>query len=156
MVMTRRRLLTLAVVGATGAAAAPALWAFLAPADDAGPPVIRYGVDRCQACGMLIADARFAAAARVDRHVRRYDDIGCLLRDAGEALAAGGAVAWVHDLLSERWLDAARAWYVRSSLQTPMGSGLAAYADRDAAGAAHPGTPVRSFAELLATEEAGS
>ncbi|MDR7480908.1 MAG: nitrous oxide reductase accessory protein NosL [Armatimonadota bacterium] len=156
MEMTRRRLLTLAVAGTAGTVAAPALWALVGRSDDAGPPAIRYGVDRCQACGMLIADARFAAAARVNGQARRYDDIGCLLRDARAALAAGAA-AWVHDLPSERWVDAAGAWYVRpAGLRTPMGSGLAAYADRDAARAAHPTARVRPFAELLAAGEAGS
>jgi copper chaperone NosL len=151
MRMTRRRFLTLTVAGAAGAAAAPALWALLGRPDGAGPPGIRYGVDRCQACGMLIADPRFAAAARVGERARRYDDIGCLLRDAGDALAAQRAVAWVHDLPSERWLEAPRAWYVRAAaLRTPMGSGLAAYPDRDTARAAHPTAPLLSFTDLLA------
>ncbi|MDR7554682.1 MAG: hypothetical protein QN157_03655 [Armatimonadota bacterium] len=150
MPTTRRRFLILAT-GAAGAALTPALWALLGRADGTGPPQIRYGVDRCQACGMLIADPRFAAAARIGASVRRYDDIGCLVRDAGDLLAAERAVAWVHDLPSERWLEASRAWYVRSpTLRTPMGYGLAAYADRGAARQAHPTRPVQSFADLLA------
>jgi copper chaperone NosL len=150
MMMTRRRFLILAGAAA-GAAVAPAIWAALgrAPAD-AGAPAIQYGRDRCDACGMIISDARFAAAARQGARVSRYDDIGCLARHAGRELARGQAQGYVHDAGTEQWLDAGGAAYVRSpAIRTPMGTGVAAYATPDAARAAHPSVPVVALDQLL-------
>lgn len=40
--------------------------------------------------------------------------------------------AWVHDYDTEEWVDAATAWYVQSdTLETPMGGGVVAFAQRD-------------------------
>lgn len=150
MLMTRRRFLILAAAAA-GAAAAPAMWAGLgrAPAE-AGPPAIQYGRDRCDACGMIISDARFAAAARHGARASRYDDIGCLVQHAGHELARGQAQGFVHDAGTEQWLDAHGAAYVRSpAIRTPMGTGVAAYATFDAAQAVHPGAPVVTFDTLV-------
>lgn len=151
--MTRRRLLRLTIAGAVAAAAAPAVWALaIRPADESGPPEVAYGRDRCEACGMIISDPRFAAAARQNSAVRRYDDIGCLIRHSGEPLTSGAAVGFVHDLPSEGWIKASRAWYVRSpAIRTPMNYGIAAYADEAAARRAHPDTPAVAFEALLAT-----
>jgi hypothetical protein len=150
MLMTRRRFLVLAI-SAGGAAAAPAVWAALGrgPADD-GPPAIRYGLDRCDACGMIISDARFAAGARQGSAAFRYDDVGCLARHMARELAAGRARGYVHDAGTEQWLDAAGAAYLRSpAIRTPMSTGVAAYATPDAARSAHPALPVLAFDALL-------
>lgn len=150
MLMTRRRFLIL-TGAAAGAAMAPAVWAALGRAPgEAGPPVIRYGRDRCDACGMIISDVRFAAGARTGAAVSRYDDIGCLVRHAGHDLVAGHARGYVHDAGTEQWLDAGGAAYVRlPALRTPMGTGVAAYATAEAATAAHPGARVLGFGALL-------
>jgi copper chaperone NosL len=151
--VTRRRFLR-AAIGATAAAVVgPAVWALVARQDDEdGAPSIAYGRDRCEQCGMIISDARFAAAVRHGSAVRRFDDIGCLIRHSGEALASGSARGLVHDAEAERWLDAPRAWYVRTpAIRTPMNYGIAAYADGAAARRAHPEAPVLAFADLLST-----
>jgi copper chaperone NosL len=133
--------------------AAPAAWALLSRAPvEVGPPSIRYGRDRCDACGMIISDPRYAAAARVGGTVSRYDDIGCLVGRLGGALATGSATAYVHDAGTQEWLEAEHAAFVRSpTIQTPMASGIAAYATREAAARAHMGAEPMTFETLLRT-----
>ncbi len=152
MTMTRRRLLYTAAAAAIGGAAAPTVWALLtrAPAES-GPPGIRYGRDRCDACGMIIGDPHFAAASREGAVVHRYDDIGCLVTHSGAALTSGSARGFVHDMVSETWIDPAGATFVRApEIQTPMGFGLAAYADAGAARAAYPKASMLTFEATLA------
>jgi copper chaperone NosL len=137
--MTRRRFLQLALTGAAGVGAAPALWALATrPSSESGPPPIAYGRDRCD------------AAARRGGAVYRFDDVGCLVRHSGAALA-GGAAGFVHDAATESWLEAGRAWYARSpKIRTPMNYGLAAYADDNTARQVHPDATVLAFDALLA------
>jgi len=153
MAVTRRRFLYTAAALAVGGAAAPAVWALLARAPaEGGPPEIRYGRDRCDACGMIIGDPHFAAASREGSVVHRYDDIGCLMTHSGAALSAGRAQGFVHDMATEAWIDAAAATFVRTSeIRTPMGFGLAAYADARAVRAAYPKASTMTFEVTLAT-----
>jgi copper chaperone NosL len=113
---------------------AAALLAGCARTDPAAPPAIRYGEAACARCGMLIAEARFAAGAvRPDGATRAYDDIGCLLEDA-RAGALEGWKLWVHDYHGGAWIAAEDAAYVHAvQLETPMGYGLAAFASLEAA-----------------------
>jgi len=150
--MTRRRFLRVAVGGAAAAVAAPALWALVTrQGDESGAPEIAYGRDRCDQCGMIIGDRRFAAATRRGSTVHRFDDIGCLIRHSADVLASSHAKGFVHDAETEAWIDAPRAWYVRSpAIRTPMNYGLAAYADNAAVRRAHPEAPVLAFDDLLA------
>jgi copper chaperone NosL len=109
--------------------------------DDLGPPQIRFGQDTCHACGMIIEDERYAAAVvtvggngLTEKHA--FDDIGEML----EFVAPTGIVTerrYVRDASTRKWLDAASATFVKTSdLKTPMGSGIAAYADAQSAQAA--------------------
>jgi copper chaperone NosL len=149
--MTRRRILSIAVAGAAGTGLAPALWAiFSRPPAEAGPPSIRYGHDRCDACGMLIGDPRYAAGVRLGNGVRRYDDIGCLVRHSGPVLASKRASGYVHDADTPEWLSADSAIFIRSAdIRTPMGFGIAAYASAAAAQRAAGGAPPMPLAALL-------
>ncbi|MDR7544841.1 MAG: hypothetical protein QN120_11405 [Armatimonadota bacterium] len=153
MAVTRRRFLYLAAAAAAGTAAAPAAWALLGRAPvEVGPPTIRYGRDRCDACGMIISDPRYAAAAWSGASASRYDDIGCLIGRMGQALASGKAAAYVHDASSQEWLEAESAVFVRSpAVHTPMASGIAAYATGEVAARAHPGAELLTFQALLGT-----
>jgi len=151
--MTRRRFLRVAIGGAAAAVAAPALWALVTrQGDETGAPEIAYGRDRCEQCGMIIGDRRFAAATRRGSTVHRFDDIGCLVRDSADVLASGHAKGFVHDAGTEAWIDAPRAWYVRSpAIRTPMNYNIAAYADNAEAHRAYPEAPVMTLDDLLAT-----
>lgn len=100
----------------------------------AGPPAIHAGMT-CAACGMTVEDLRFACTRR-DVSDRRhpwhvYDSIECLAREA----EPGTAIRDVHaaDYDQARLHRADSLWVVKGSFPSPMGGGLAAFLDRDAA-----------------------
>jgi copper chaperone NosL len=106
--------------------------------DDVGPPDIHFGQDTCHACGMIIEDDRYAAAVVTESaggEVERqsFDDAGEMLEFQPPA-GATKVRRYVRDAATRRWLDADSATLVKTrDLQTPMGSGVAAYADPAAA-----------------------
>ena len=98
--------------------------------DPDGPPEIEYGRDVCTDCNMIISEPRFAAAYRdSEGNPAIFDDIGDLLRYGHEKGDLDEATAWVHDYDDEEWIEAQGAWFVKSDIQTPMASGLAAFAE---------------------------
>ena len=107
------------------------------------PPEIVYGEDVCEHCGMIINDARFAAGIVIQTQPDRYghrifDDIGDMFAFDRELAATGeGATIvsyFVHDYTSQEWLNAADAHFVKADPSlTPMGSGLAAFANKEVA-----------------------
>lgn len=129
-----------------------------------GPPELRLGRSECGECGMLISEDRCSSALLVDARGRRehvlYDDIGCML-DAERRGLDGAVVAerYVHDHGTRAWVEAGVAHFVaadRDSLQTPMGSGLVAFAtagDAEAVSKAHKGR-VLDYAGLAAYRKA--
>lgn len=103
-----------------------------------GPPEIRLGLDECAECGMAIHDERSASALVVERDGRRearlFDDIGCMVdferKESAESKTAG---RFVHDHAGGAWLAGESAVFLAADeavLQTPMASGIAAFADR--------------------------
>jgi nitrous oxide reductase accessory protein NosL len=106
-----------------------------------GPPELRLGRDECRECGMLIYEDRAAAALLLESPAGRehalFDDIGCMLdfeRTPGENETV--LARFVRDYAARTWLDADRAAYLFAHpdhLPTPMASGIAAFADTDAA-----------------------
>jgi nitrous oxide reductase accessory protein NosL len=132
--------------------------------EDAVPPEIRFGQDTCQACGMIIEDERYAAAVvivsaggTVEKHA--FDDIGEMLEFAPPQ-GTQDARRYVRDVTTRQWLEANRATLVRSSqVQTPMGSGIVAYGDAEAARAAakaHGGAVFAPKSITATPEEAGT
>ncbi len=103
-----------------------------------GPPTLRLGRDGCGECGMAIHEERSSAAFLLERGGRReyvlFDDIGCMLdAERAEGAALGIVGAFVHDYSSSAWVPAEAAVFLvaeKSELRTPMGSGIAAFADR--------------------------
>ena len=93
-------------------------------------PNIRYGKDPCAECRMIIGDRRFAAAfITTNGETIKFDDIGCL-RVYERKHAVTARQAWVHDCLSEAWIDPAKVVFVHSEdVVTPMGYGIAAFSD---------------------------
>ena len=123
-----------------------------------GPPEIRYGQDVCEQCQMIISEPRFAAAyVTDDGDYHRFDDIGEMFlyaTDRGETVRT----FWVHDFHSEEWLETGDATFVHNpELTTPMGWGIAAFADRSAAEAyrATEGGTLLSATALQAEVKAG-
>ncbi len=101
---------------------------------DNAPPEIRFGMDPCDACRMIISEANHAAALRTATGEElRFDDIGCMLQKM-KTLSAAPQGIWVHDVVSGRWLAADSAVYLQSQqLKTPMAYGIAAFAAEKAA-----------------------
>jgi copper chaperone NosL len=137
--VTRRQFLSMAggvaVLGAAGAAGF-----LLLPADEeeTGLPQIKFGKQPCARCGMIIADARFAAAWRDPAgKARVFDDPGCMLLDQIELAPGEGTQYWVSDYVGESFIDAASAVFVFSTaIKSPMAYGVAAFATTDGAEAA--------------------
>ena len=102
-------------------------------------PTIHYGEDMCSDCGMIINDARFAAAYAAQQGEGSYqtyifDDIGDMLHHMQQNLTLTGAGWWVHDYNSEEWIDATTAFYVvGDQIKTPMNHGITAFAEEEAA-----------------------
>jgi len=96
------------------------------------PPEIIYGQEMCSACGMVIDVPRFAAATLlIDGQYLKFDDAGEMLSYHMNHPEDQVAAWFVHDYPSEKWIRGEQAIFVESpSLQTPMGSGIAAFTDR--------------------------
>jgi copper chaperone NosL len=133
--VTRRRFLALAG-GAGVLAGGVALGISLLPegdtSDGSGPPQVRYGETKCDTCGMIIADRRFAAGWREPGgNVAVFDDIGCMLKLKQRENPPAGTAFFVQDYSAESWLDAVSAHYVSSTaIKSPMAYGLAAFASQ--------------------------
>lgn len=121
-------------------------------ADLQAPPEIIIGQDVCDQCGMLIGEAKYAAAYwTVDGQPRRFDDIGGMMayyHVHDEEVAS----FWVHDFVSEEWLPAEEATFlVDKGQQTPMGYGIVAFATAEQARSHRTSDDalLLSFAELI-------
>ncbi len=122
-----------------------------------GPPALRYGRDLCIHCGMVIVDERAAAAIRTDGPAPDqppvFDDIGCLV-DFLAKHSLTPAEVWVKDYGTKEWIPARSATFILADgIETPMGSGLAAYASADsarAAAAAQPKPEILTYDQLPA------
>lgn len=92
-----------------------------------GPPVVRFGQEACSHCRMIVSDDRFAATARTPAgDSLKYDDVCCLV-DHAASDPERMTRRWVRGYQSGRWHEADTMHFVYGpTLQTPMGSGLAA------------------------------
>lgn len=136
-----KRLLWIAL--AIGAACAP------------GPPQpldIRAGEDTCAHCRMTIVSMTTAAQiVEPGEEPIMFDEIGCLWSFVAGTPLGGGAIVFVADHRTGEWVDAATAVFTRTSVHTPMSSGLLAHADlasQEADPAAQGGAPVTLEAVL--------
>jgi copper chaperone NosL len=142
--LSRRALLRRAARLALGAAFGGAVVSAFAGATAraAAPRAVAPTTDRCPACGMAVLDARYAATAHTaGGRTLVYDAIECLADHlnghAGEAPTI--AAAFLADRAASSreaafWLPAdAAAILHHPRLRTPMGGGLAAFADDAAA-----------------------
>lgn len=94
-----------------------------------GPPPIRPGT-ACARCGMGIEDLKFASTREAGGAWHAYDSIECLVADRTRV---PGGPAWVADYETKTLLPEAAAWILHGDFPSPMGGGLAAFADRPAA-----------------------
>jgi copper chaperone NosL len=117
-----------------------------------GPVAIDLGQDACSHCRMaIVSKATGAEIVAAGEEPRLFDDLGCLRDFLAAAPPPPDAVVFVADHRTGAWVEARLAVFTRTSVQTPMGSGLVAHADaasRDQDAAAGGGAPVSS-AEIL-------
>lgn len=99
---------------------------------DPQPPEIAYGLDICDACGMIISEPRFACALLLDSgETHKFDDIGDMFVYAAAHPNQPVRAWFVHDRDSEKWVRGERAFYVFSaSIASPMGHGIAAFGEK--------------------------
>lgn len=111
----------------------------------AGPVTIDLKNDTCAHCRMgIVSTATAAQIVAPGEEPRFFDDIGCLRDYVAKEAVAADAVVFVADHRTGEWVDARRAVFTRTSIDTPMASGLVAHADpasRDADPAAAGGQP---------------
>ncbi len=103
--------------------------------------------EACASCRMPVSDARLASQLVAAGELPRFfDDLGCLRDFVAAGKTTQGAVAFVADHRTKRWVRADRAVYTRvPGLETPMSSHLVAHGDaasRDQDPDARGGTPV--------------
>jgi copper chaperone NosL len=121
--------------------------------NDPDPPVIHYGEDICEFCGMIISEKRYAAGY-VTQQGEEYifDDLGDMFQTHLQQQDEVGAF-FVHDYEDTNWIRAETAHFVLSKkLPTPMLSGLVACSTSDRAKtlAAEVDGQVLTFDETLA------
>lgn len=112
----------------------------------ARPVAIALGQEPCAQCRMVIvSQATAAQIAAPGEEPRFFDEIGCLRDYLAAARVAPDAMVYVADHRTGAWVDGRQAVFTRTSVSTPMASGLLAHADarsRDADPAARQGDPV--------------
>ena len=105
-----------------------------------GPVEVKWDRDACERCRMVLSDRAYAAQVRFfpeggRSKVFKFDDIGCAVlwledkpwnRDPKTEI-------WVRDRLSDQWIDARTAVYIKGRV-TPMAYGLGAQSQADPAG----------------------
>jgi nitrous oxide reductase accessory protein NosL len=118
----------------------------------ATPPEIAYGLDLCEACGMLIDQPQLAAAS-IDTagQPHKFDEFGDMILFHSENPTIQAAAWFVHDYATEAWLPAESAFFVYSPDHlTTMGHGLVAFeTEADAAAFAE-----QSAGQVLSFDEA--
>lgn len=128
------------------------------PPSEPQPPNIAYGRDQCDACGMIISEAKFAAATvTAEGKTFKFDDVGEMFTYHAKHTELQVRVWFVHDYNSQNWIPGSSAFYVMSKdIKSPMGTGVAAFADKNVAEtfAARFNTKVMSFDEVRAAKPA--
>lgn len=102
-----------------------------------GAPEIASGYDVCAQCGMLISDAKFAAATLdLKGNAHKFDDVSGMLLFHMEHPEYQVRAYFVHDYHTQAWLRGEDAYFVRSEkLIAPMDDGIAAFANEQSANA---------------------
>jgi len=122
------------------------------PPSEPQPPAIAYGRDVCDACGMIISDAKFAAATvTTDGKTFKFDDAGEMFSYHAKHPELQVRAWFAHDYNSQQWIPGSTAFYViAKDIKSPMGTGVVAFADKSAAEtfAAKFNTRVMSFEEV--------
>ena len=117
-----------------------------------GPADIRLGEDACAHCRMTIVSTRTAAQiVAPGEEPIMFDELGCLRDYLSQHSVADGARIFVADHRTGAWIDSSTAVFTKTSLSTPMSSGIIAHGDqasRDADQDARQGEAVAAASVL--------
>ena len=107
--------------------------------DACGPSEIRpidiFPEDMCSQCRMAFSDPQFAAEIITDQQeVFKFDDIGCMVKFRTKRPGVKAVAIFLKDYDTKEWIPFERATLVETTLDTPMGSGIVAFADPAKAG----------------------
>ena len=120
--------------------------------EDPHPPELMLGSDVCEECGMLVSDAKYAAATVVENgHTHKFDDLAEMFIFQAKHPEDIVKVWFVHDYNTETWLRGETAYYVKSTqIHSPMNYGVVAFETREAAEkfSAEVGGDVFTFEEI--------
>lgn len=109
-----------------------------------GPADVALGEDACAHCRMtIVSRATAAQVVRAGDEPVSFDEIGCLRDYLLKRAVPADAVIYVTDHRTGAWVNARTAVFTKTSISTPMASGLLAHADaasRDADPAAAGGS----------------
>ena len=109
-----------------------------------GPAAVGLGEDACAGCRMtIVSRATAAQIVRAGDEAVFFDDLGCLRDYLRRQPLPGDAVVYVADHRTGEWLNARAAVFTKTTVVSPMASGLLAHADttsRDADPAAAGGS----------------
>ena len=112
-------------------------------------PVDIYPEDMCSHCRMAISDQAFASEILSEQQdVYKFDDLGCSEQFKEKSSDIKIAAVFVKDYDSKGWLPYERAFIVKTSIKTPMGSGKVAFADSMKASEFSVQHPVNTQQEL--------
>ncbi len=119
-------------------AALPSLLAVLTvslPACKPTPLSINYGKDTCAECKMLLVDKHYGSAFITGKgKVYKFDDLNCLMKFMDEHPETPGKAEVADFRAANQFLSAGQAVYLKhEKLRTPMGSGVGAFANAEAA-----------------------
>lgn len=110
-----------------------------------GPAAVASGEDACASCRMtVVSRATAAQIVRAGDEPVFFDELGCLRDYLARRAVPDDAVIYVADHRTGEWVNARAAVFTKTTVSTPMASGLLAHADassRDADPAAAGGSP---------------
>lgn len=124
-------------------------------ADPDRPPEVRIGDSVCAECNMIISDERWATVTVIEGPrgptPLLFDDYNCQVNHETRNPDMTILTRWSHSHASGEWIRTNDAVFLASpQLRSPMGSGVAAYADRDEAA----GSQSELGGELMGPDEA--
>ena len=126
---------------------------------DPRPPELMIGSDVCEECGMVVSDARYAAATLIESgHTHKFDDLAEMFIFQAKHPEDVVRAWFVHDYETETWMRGETAFYVMSAeIHSPMGYGVVAFETQEAAEAFATGwkaVQIYTFDELNAWAKA--
>jgi copper chaperone NosL len=104
--------------------------------EDAKPATTDFRSDRCAECHMVVNSRTYAAQIIGSGTPIFFDDIGCLVQYErnGKIQADSIDARFVRSVTTDAWLEVTKAiWVSTKEIRTPMGYGLHAYVDKQAA-----------------------